>query len=408
MKKTIEEFGSTRIGELLNTKLITFNPETTVSKVLGELEKNGRYEAIVHSDSKVGLITIRDILKVDQPNQTKLTRLWKPFTPVSPDDTVRDVAHELIDRNLRALPVVKDLIPIGIISQVDLIDALTGYSEIKSVKAIDLARASPITIEASEKISQARKTMLGRGISHLPVLKKGKLVGMVTAKDLVHTFIVPAERISSGDRVIDRVAKFPGDVADVMDKNPIILGFEATALDAVKDLSEQKKGACLIVDDQVPIYGIITPREILPLIARPKDEVKLPVYIMGFSPDEFLERSIVEEKVLRTLMRGVLIHSSVDEVLIKIKKRSRAGNRVRYELTGRVITPTRQYNVSNTGWDLLSVFDRLLDSLDRVLREAKSEPDSDNLARLDARHNFDTTNEGKRRRGRGRSMHHQY
>lgn len=57
----------------------------------------------------------------------------------------------------------------------------------------------------------------------------------------------------------------------------------------------------------------------------------------------------------------------------QIKKRSREGDRVRYELVGRVISPTKQYNVSNSGWDLLSAFDRLLDSLDRVLRQAKLE-----------------------------------
>ena len=374
MRKTLEELSSTRIGNLLNQQVTVFSPETTVSKVIGELEKNGRYEAIIHSDSKVGLITIRDILKVDQPKQTKLTRLWKPLTPVTPDDAVRDIAHELISRNIRALPVVEDLKPVGVISQVDLIEALVDCTEIQSVKAKDLARLSPITIEVSESIGQARKLMLVRGFSHLPVMKNDKLIGMVTAKDLVHTFVVPAERISSGDRVIDRVAKFPGKVEDLMDKQPLMLGFEATALDVVKELFEHQKSACLIVNDQDGLYGIITSREILPLLAKPKDEVNLPIYIIGFSFDEFLERSVVEEKVRRTIERNVRIHSDVDEVLIKIKKRSREGDRVRFELVGRVISPTKQYNISNTGWDLLSVFDRLLDSLDRVLRESKPEP----------------------------------
>ena len=101
--KNLDTFSSTRIGDFLKREMTVFDPETSVSKVLGDLEKNGRYEAVVQSDSKVGLITIRDILKVDQPKQTKLTRIWRPLTPVTPDDTVRDVAHELIDRNKNAL-----------------------------------------------------------------------------------------------------------------------------------------------------------------------------------------------------------------------------------------------------------------------------------------------------------------
>ncbi|MBN1682110.1 CBS domain-containing protein [Candidatus Bathyarchaeota archaeon] len=386
MVKTTQELGLTEIEELVKTKIDVFEPDDTVSKILGELEKNGGYEAIVETDTKIGLITIRDILKVDQPNQTKLTKFWKPLSPVTTSDVVKDVAHELIERNIRALPVVKNQKTYGLISQVDFVNALIDCSDLSSIPAKNIARITPITIDASEKVIEARNTMLLRGFSHIPVIKNEKVVGIITAKDLVHTFIVPAIRIGKKDFVVDRVSKFPGNVSDVMDKHPAILGLEATTYEVVKELYEREKSACLILNEQDKLYGIITPRELLPLVAGTKTEEEYPIYIMGLNPEDFLERSLVESKVRRTIQRGRLIHKDINEVLINIKKKSREGNRTRYELRGRVLSPTKEYNVSTTGWDLLIAFDRLLESLDGILRQTKPEPI-----------------EKRRRRGRGRS-----
>lgn len=105
-----------------------------VLNVLEALEKNGRYEAFVQPGPKVGLVTVRDILKTDRTNQ-KLARLWRSFTPY---DTVRDAAHELIERNIRALPVVGGQEPAGIFSQVDVVHEFADCPECRSVKAKDL------------------------------------------------------------------------------------------------------------------------------------------------------------------------------------------------------------------------------------------------------------------------------
>jgi len=61
-----------------------FSPDDTVSKVLGVLERTARYEAAVSSASSVGLITIRDLLGVDQPARTKVDGVWRATGSASP------------------------------------------------------------------------------------------------------------------------------------------------------------------------------------------------------------------------------------------------------------------------------------------------------------------------------------
>ena len=157
MAKTIEELSKTEVSELIKKQISIFAPDDTASKVKGELEKTGRYEAIVVGGGKVGMVTIRDLLDVEPLGQTKIERLSKSQwqTPVRSDSLVSSVATELIRINARALPVIEKMKPIGIISQVDIVGAMTDCSELKKTLAKDIAKMTPITLEIGAKVAEA-------------------------------------------------------------------------------------------------------------------------------------------------------------------------------------------------------------------------------------------------------------
>jgi CBS domain-containing protein len=103
---TLKELAFSDIRELFHRGVSVFRPDDLVSKVLGVLERSGRYEAVVSSGSSVGLITVRDALAVDQPSQTKVDRVWRATEGVSPETLAVDVADSLVKKGVRALPVV--------------------------------------------------------------------------------------------------------------------------------------------------------------------------------------------------------------------------------------------------------------------------------------------------------------
>jgi CBS domain-containing protein/ribosome-associated translation inhibitor RaiA len=374
MTKTLAEIGQTKISELLNKPFSIFLPEDTASKVLGELEKSDGYEALVSVGDKVGLVTIRDLLNIEQPDQTKLEGLWKHLTPVTSDSLVQSVATDLVRLNARALPVVENLKPVGIISQVEIVDALADCPELKKKPAKELARLLPVIIDADSKVAEARKIMLEKGFSHIPVIKEGKLIGIVTAQDIVHLFTVSIGRSKTGVRQGSKLTRFPGAIISIMDRTPLTVGPDANAFDVAKGMRNNKKSACLIVDENDVVHGIITPRELLFLIAEPKVEHELPIAIVGLTDEDFFERSIAEEKIRRVLSRNIRMHPEINEVTIKIKKQDKEGIRIRYDIAARIISPREQWSASADGWDLLATFDELLDSLSKVLMKAKREP----------------------------------
>ena len=223
MARTIEELSQTEISELINKRISIFTPEDVASKLKGELEKTGRYEALVVGGGKIGMVTIRDLLGVEPLEQTKLVKLWKSQwqTPVTSDSWVQGVATELVRINARALPVVENMKPVGIISQVDIVAAMADCGDLKKTPARDLAKMAPVTLEVGAKVAEARKLMLDRGISHVPITKEGKLAGIVTAADLVQYFSQGVGKRKTGELPGEKVTKFPGIVDGIMDKHPL-------------------------------------------------------------------------------------------------------------------------------------------------------------------------------------------
>ncbi len=373
MASSLRELAFTEIREFVNRRVTVFSPDETASKVLGVLKETDRYEAVVSSDGSVGIITVRDLLGVVQPSRTKIEGIWRATSVVSPGDPVVDFVKLLVRNNIRAMPVVEEGRAVGIVSQVDLISALCDVPELSGIHARELVRSPVLNLDIDEKVSFARRLMLERGISHIPVLEYGRLVGVVTAADIVHTFIIPASRTTYGERSEVKVTRFPGIVSGVMDVHPFTVGPDASALDVVSGMKELWKSACFMTDERDKILGILTPRELLPLLLRFSVEEELPVYIMGLTDEDFFESAIAEEKVRRVVTRSRRFRPDITEVSVRIKRSQTRGIRTRYELTARALTKDGQINVKAEGWDLLQIFDELCETLGNAMGRTKPE-----------------------------------
>ncbi len=102
---------------------------------------------------------------------------------VSPDKSVLD-AHRLMRRkHLGGLPVVEEGKIIGIITQKD-IDTIE-YSERQKVKVKDIMKDQLVTVSTKETLDAAHRKMSDLRVTRLPVMsERGSLVGMITLNDI--------------------------------------------------------------------------------------------------------------------------------------------------------------------------------------------------------------------------------
>jgi CBS domain-containing protein len=105
---------------------------------------------------------------------------------VAPTDSLVDVAAQIAEHSISAVPVVDaDHSLLGIVSTTDLVNLLHDEKRLDGMTARDVMTPDPISIDEFATADEAIGLMRNALIRHLPVTREGRLVGMVTAADLI-------------------------------------------------------------------------------------------------------------------------------------------------------------------------------------------------------------------------------
>ncbi|MBW7884947.1 MAG: CBS domain-containing protein [Caldilineaceae bacterium] len=111
---------------------------------------------------------------------------------VSPDATLAEAYDMMVENDVRRIPVV-DRELVGIITYSDILRHVpVSIEEIDEATRVlltqrtvrDVMTYSPITINPSATIQEAAERMLDYQVSGLPVVRNGKVVGMITEGDI--------------------------------------------------------------------------------------------------------------------------------------------------------------------------------------------------------------------------------
>ena len=94
---------------------------------------------------------------------------------------VRDAVRIMSDKNIGSLIVISDGSIKGIITERDVLKNINKVNN----KLSSIMSKRVITIEADADVKDAVKLMVQNKIKRIPVLDKGKLVGLVSVTDLI-------------------------------------------------------------------------------------------------------------------------------------------------------------------------------------------------------------------------------
>lgn len=116
----------------------------------------------------------------------KIDRFCRPhFAQVAPTDTLRDAAARMLAEHWTALPVVVEGTVIALITERDFVEAAARGARPSDVLVNDYMSDGSVTVTLDDDISVAATKMFAIGCRHLPVVSSGRLVGMVSARDLL-------------------------------------------------------------------------------------------------------------------------------------------------------------------------------------------------------------------------------
>lgn len=161
-------------------------------------------------------VLVRDVMTTDP--------VW-----VEPAATVKEIAHVLLGRDVRSVPVVDvgDAV-VGMVGEADLIGR-AGYPAVRSrhlagllgdalvehrrhwaersggLTAEEIMTTEVVSCRSDEPITVVGRRMLRRDVRSLPVIDDDGLVGMVSRHDLLHLYDRPDGEVS------ERISELLGD-----------------------------------------------------------------------------------------------------------------------------------------------------------------------------------------------------
>ena len=116
-----------------------------------------------------------------------------------------------------------------------------------------------VSISADDNLRIVDEIMqLGR-VRHLPVVRRGQLVGVVSQRDLLHASLSNVMGLASEEQTLFLEGV---NISQVMSSPPISIGLEAPVQEAARIMASRKIG-CLPVIEDGKVAGILTETDLL-------------------------------------------------------------------------------------------------------------------------------------------------
>ncbi|BAF59417.1 hypothetical protein PTH_1236 [Pelotomaculum thermopropionicum SI] len=165
-------------------------PEVSVKEILAVFGGGGHPAAAsaVVKKADAGQVTeqlLKAIRSKARPPATAAEIMSCPVKTITPETVIEEAGMVMLRYGHTGLPVVKGEQVLGVISRRDVEKALhhgLGHAPVKGFMSTNLITAEPDT-----PVSAVRELMVRHDIGRLPVLKEGKLVGIVSRTDLLRT-----------------------------------------------------------------------------------------------------------------------------------------------------------------------------------------------------------------------------
>jgi acetoin utilization protein AcuB len=128
----------------------------------------------------------------------------------------------------------------------------------------DVMTKDPITVDSETLVLDALRVMKEKNVRRLPILEKGKLVGIITKKDLDQAAPVPST-LTSAHELHDFLTKIK--VKEVMKKDLLTLSPDTPFEDALKIGKKNKISSFLVVENG-QLVGITTESDLVRFLIR--------------------------------------------------------------------------------------------------------------------------------------------
>ena len=344
-----------KVSEIMVSNIASLAPEDTVAKAYSlMIDRSIHQVPVAENEVYIGMVFTKRLMASSAQPTSKLKSFIVNTSTLSPDDDVEKAARLVIGSGNRALPVVEKGKLVGIVSETDIAQTADFGGA-----TVDEVMSGAIVIEEDTLLADAVSKMRHYNISRLPVInEKGLLRGVMNILDAASIAAMPTERTSKSAAITGNKTKVKG---DVMVKDIARRAVSVERGTRLNDLAVNfKKSEEIIITGDGRPMGIVTPKDALEVVLPKKSE---PTIHMAHLEDA-QERREIEEQLSKFLKKIQGKLGDVQSVIVYADKHKMR----KYSVRCRLKTANGVINAHAVGFDPTTAAKGLVERLDRQIK----------------------------------------
>jgi CBS domain-containing protein/ribosome-associated translation inhibitor RaiA len=269
-------------------------PETRIGTVRSELETATTDAVLVVDERVVGAVLPRDLLRSRLSDDAAVESLLRRVPVVDSETDVRDAARLLVENETPVAPVVEDGVLRGVVTRDSLLRAVDERLSVLDVA--DVYTTDPVTVDRKTPMGEVVNDLRENGVTRLPVLDDGDLVGVATTDDLVEFVTRSTDAPSAGDRGGEKADLLELPVENVMSRPAETTLPSESVQSAVERMLETGYDGLAVVDDSVGLVGVLSKTDVLRALAVTESE-RLDVQVTNPGYLRTEERETIAERI---------------------------------------------------------------------------------------------------------------
>jgi len=355
--------------EILSRNFEVIGSEETISHALSLFEKN-EVLIVMDGDEYRGVITRKDILRAKISPEAKVKRFVRHAPRLRLNESIGKAARLMLESGIFYLPVFENENIVGVVRDVDILRRVVK-KEIGEEKVEKFMTSSPLTIPPDESIGKVVKIFRKHNISRLPVVEEGKVIGVITLRDLVEKVIHPEEKPEYGEFIAEKKRYLKIPVKGIMTSPPLIMPPDAKVKEVVEKMLENKIGGMLIGKEE-KLMGIVTIKDLLEPLAHEEKEERFFIQFCGEA--EEIEGFDEEEGMayMQELIRkqGEFLGNGYVYVYLKQYREKKRGMPL-IHCKIRISSPKGLFVVSEDGWGFRNALRKAINAMEKIIEKER-------------------------------------
>ena len=346
------KFVDARVADLIEP-VTTFSSADPITRVIGHLRDSEEYDAIIEDADKVSIVSIRDLLNVENITTEKLARIMKQVPKFSGKDNISAAAKLMFEYRLRSVPVYNGRKLIGKITASAIAKALVASSHAEESIA-RIATPYPICVGASDSAAKAKRLMVDRKIDQIPILKEKRLSGVITSDSIVFRILPPTDRGEKGNL---RMGRLEMDVLSLSKTRTITNEVTDTLKETLENMLKAASNYSVILSND-EVQGIVTYRDFLKLLPSAPTSETIPISIVGLPADP-LQSEMAKQKFRTSVTLLSKAMPGMNEARVVIKSGETKAPKRRYQIQVFIGSADSHHSYEVSGYDLVKAFEEI-------------------------------------------------